>query len=367
MAGDGFNLVTESDVVALAGAGARAYRTLFATYVLGPDVFIVVVEPGDRPHGTAVQDRELLKLTGPFPDEVNTLLYHDLTHRGHRSPATQNGLHGFVRVHEGCVPLGPMTCSGGGWDPDEEQLIEYRLSLKHALPFDALDQVRPPRPAPPTAATAWLDLLPDDPVAATHEFITGWYADVPPVDNHAEPSQQPIPAPLAAFHATAAGRDEILGRQDALYPLSTLRVREDGWLTFGGENQGGFTLAVDPTAPDPAVAYWLCTGESIIDPHPLSTFLLLFALREASFTGPYLATAGLTADEAQQLTRGLRRIPLRNGWFPSTDVEFHVGGGLVVQLSPRDDATCYAFISARHRAHLEPLRHLGIRWQTFHG
>ncbi|WP_327009810.1 hypothetical protein OHA72_22810 [Dactylosporangium sp. NBC_01737] len=362
----GFDVVSEPDVVTLSGAGARVYRTPYATYVLGPDAFIVVVEPGDRPDGTAVQDRQLLKLTGPLPDEVNTFLLQDLIHQGPRSPATETALLGFVRVEGGCMPLGPIALGGGGvYDPCEERLVEYRLRLRHALPFEALDRARPPLHPPPPPSTTWLDLVPDDPVAATREFITGWYADVPPRRDVVVPRS--VPAALASFHTAAAGRDEVLGRQDHLFPPHMLHPGEDGWLEFGAENQGGFVLAFDPATPDPTVLYRYWTDEPIVDPHPLSTFLLLFALYEASFTGPYLASANLTTEQAQQLTQELRRVPLRNRWWPSTDTEFHVGNGLIVQLTPAEGATWYTFTSARHRAHLEPLRHLDIRWKIFQG
>ncbi|GGM03136.1 hypothetical protein GCM10007977_000640 [Dactylosporangium sucinum] len=60
-------------------------------------------------------------------------------------------------------------------------------------------------------------------------------------------------------------------------------------------------------------------------------------------------------------------MPLRNRWVPSTETEFHVGNGLVAQLTPREDGTWFTFASARHRAHIEPLRHLDIRWGTLQG
>jgi hypothetical protein len=46
---------------------------------------------------------------------------------------------------------------------------------------------------------------------------------------------------------------------------------------------------------------------------------------------------------------------------------FDVGNGLVVQLGPNDDATWYTSTSARHRAHLEPFRHLDIAQSTSEG
>jgi hypothetical protein len=46
---------------------------------------------------------------------------------------------------------------------------------------------------------------------------------------------------------------------------------------------------------------------------------------------------------------------------------FDVGNALVVRLGPNDDATWYMLTSARHRAHLEPFRHLDIAQSTFEG
>src|SRR5690348_5339952 len=99
-----WNVVPESDVIPLAGPGAQIYRMPFVTYVLGPAAFIFIVEPGDRPGGTAVQDREYVYLAGPFPDEVNAYLYKDVAWW---DPPARSAPQGFVRVREGCLPLGP--------------------------------------------------------------------------------------------------------------------------------------------------------------------------------------------------------------------------------------------------------------------
>lgn len=351
--------VPEAVALAAAGQPARIHHTSHATYAVGPAGLVVLVEPGDRPDGTAVRERGRLCLTGPFPEEVNTLLLASSRERW-----DEPVVHGFVRLPGGCLPLGTLTHEAGGYDPDGGTVLEYGLGLDHPLPFDVLDQVRPVSAAPRTPGTGWLDLLPHAPVEATSAFIADWYADLPAPGHH-EPPALALPGPLCAFYRAVDGRDELLGCQDRITPPTRLRRLDDGSVAFGSENQGGFTLAIDPTLDDPPVHYLGWADEPVRDPLPLSMFMLLFAVREASFTGPCHASGSLDEGQAQALTRGLRRVP-SGGWLLGRNAEFHVGAGLVVQVY-RGGRSPHVFLSARHRAQLAPLRAFDVAWYEFAG
>ncbi|MEU8001782.1 hypothetical protein AB0B66_11515 [Catellatospora sp. NPDC049111] len=352
-------LVSEAVALASAGQPARIQRTPQATYAVGPEGLVAVVEPGDRPDGTAVRERGRLFLTGPFPEEVNALLLASFRERW-----DEPTVHGFVRLPGGCLPLGPLTHKAGGYDPDEGAVTEYELGLDHPLPFDVLDRVRPVSAAPRTPGTEWLDLLPHAPIDATSAFIADWYADAPAPEHHVPPALA-LPTPLAAFYRAVGGREELLGRQDRVFPPAGLRRLDDGSVAFGSENQGDFTLTIDPTAADPAVYYLGWADGPVRDPLPLSMFLMMFAVREASFTGPCYASGGVDEDQAQALTRGLRCVPT-GGWLLGRDTEFHVGEGLVLQVD-RGGRGPHVFLSARHRAHLAPLRAFDVAWHAFAG
>jgi hypothetical protein len=107
-------------------------------------------------------------LRPPFPDEVVAAL----TGRAGRLP-----LYGFVRMAEGCLPLGRLqvTMHGTGRDSgtSSPRFEVCRLSIGDRLPFSVLDRVRPV-PAAPLPDLGWLALLPDDAVAALRQFVTGW-------------------------------------------------------------------------------------------------------------------------------------------------------------------------------------------------
>jgi hypothetical protein len=82
-----------------------------------------------------------------------------------------------------------------------------------------------------------------------------------------------LPGPLLELYPAAAGRDEVLGRQDfILAPAAVDHV--GGRLLFGTENQGGFDLLIDPTGADPEVWYGWTAGELVATGQPLSSFLL---------------------------------------------------------------------------------------------
>lgn len=97
MLDDSWTVVPEAGVLSLLVRRRRVYPTPFATYVVGPEVFIVIMEPGDRPNGTAVQNRGLLGLVGPFPEAVNAYLYDTSwkTSPRYRPPTASRSTYGF--------------------------------------------------------------------------------------------------------------------------------------------------------------------------------------------------------------------------------------------------------------------------------
>ncbi|MFF5229496.1 hypothetical protein [Dactylosporangium sp. NPDC000521] len=351
-------LVPERAALSVTGPDARTYRAPHATYAVGAQAIVVLLEPGDRPGGTAVQDERTVLLTPPFPAEVHELVPHDPDEdpRSWGRPAGQMPVHVYVRLPGGCLALGDVRATGGEWQPGERRLVSWPLYLSTPLPPDTLDLIRPAPPAPPPSSTAWLRHLPRDPVTATRAFLDTWYADLPS-ETPCRP-RYPMPPPLAAFHAAIAGREELLGRQNFLFAPDRLRLDEAGRLEFGTENQGGFTLVTEP-GDDPPVWYTDWDDEPIRDPNPLSVFLLWFALFEATVTNPYHVITPVAAADIPAVTAGMQRVPLPASWWPDLRAEAYVGCGRVVVLYPGDpqaaDGSHWLWAGARHRAHLRPV------------
>lgn len=91
-----------------AGAQAQALPAGDVTYVAGPSATVVIVQAGDRPDGSAVQNLEELTLHEPFPEGIEA-----------RLASSELPLLGFVRLPQGYMPLG-----------------ELRLAVSHHRPGD---------------------------------------------------------------------------------------------------------------------------------------------------------------------------------------------------------------------------------------
>lgn len=363
-----WSVVSERDAVAVAGGPApRIAYGAAVTYVVGSAATVVIVEAGDRPAGSAVRTRELLALVGPFPDEA----IDGLDGGG--------PLVGFVRLPQGLLPLGGLTHSrctyqrhpdGGRWGlgPLNEfgRLSSCELTMA-PLPFTVLDQVRPTTPPPRLPGLDWMRLLPHDAIGAVREFVAGWYTDLPPRNGDHGEAGIALPEPLLAFYRAVAGRRELLGVQDQIFPAPRLRLDQDAQVTFGAENQGVFHVRIDPAQADPPVHYTGIDVDPSIDREPLSGFLLQFLLSEAAVAGPYGAHATLSDDRLPQLLAHLRPVPLRPHPVPRDPTHFYAGDGLVAAITDLGDTTFEVYVGSRHRCALRPLREPGIAWQRFDG
>src|SRR5262249_44918930 len=146
-----------------------------------------------------------------------------------------------------------------GMDPDtgEQGLLSFaELTWSERLPHELLDKVRP-TPTLPTPGIDWLDDVRRDPTEALRFFLTAWYADVPVLPAARQPrAAMTLPPPLLALHDIAAGRKEILGRQDSIKPLDRVEYLDNEPLVvFAAENQGVWRALIDPTDDDPIVWY----------------------------------------------------------------------------------------------------------------
>jgi hypothetical protein len=362
-------LVSEQEAVAHAGTDVELLRGESVTYALGTAATVVILDAGDRPDGSGVRSRDQVVLRGLLPGSVAERLGAD-----HRSDPV---VLGFVRLPDGCLPLGRLRFGQGEyvqvghnddwpWHGDDPyRLADCLLHLDNLLPWDVLDLARPvfPQPLPDQA---WTVHLPHDPVRAMHEFIDGWYADVPAVSAGTANVPLSLPGPLLELYRAAAGRDEVLGRQDfILAPAAVDYV--GGRLLFGTENQGGFDLLIDPTGADPEVWYGWTAGELVATGQPLSSFLLQFLLSEAAIVSPFGAFATVANDQQRQIRQLLRRVPLSPMRWPTGPTRHYVGPGIVIMVRDRANGTSDLWAGSRWRSALRPLRRPGFEWQGFSG
>jgi hypothetical protein len=353
-----WSVVTESEALSHAGTPTRSLPADGVTYVIGPLAMLIIVEAGDRPFGNAVKNGDSLMLREPFPEEADARLQTwDLPKLG------------FVRVPEGCVPLGELGSlrSTGGragraeWRP----LINCELRITNPLDFDVLDRVRPTtqRPLPDIG---WLRLLHLDPIAALTRYVAGWYADIPPLRHWIGHPGRVLPEPLVAFYQAAAGRREVYGVCNQIFPADLLQDEDDGLLTFGAENQGVFDMTMDPADRDPRVRCdWGANPE--YEREPLSRFLLQFLLVEAAVSSPFQGFAKVTAEQAARMVESLSQVPLQPLRWPTDPTHFAVAPGLVVMTSEYPDGSVDVCAGSRHRCALRPLREPGFVWERFDG
>lgn len=358
-------MVTETEVLSCAGAQAQALPTGDATYVVGPSATVVIVQAGDLPDGSAVQNFDELTLHEPFPEGVEALL-----------ASSELPRLGFVRLPEGYMPLGElrhMVSHHRPGDIAKDSPFPYRLPgelsfcqlhIVDRLPFDVLDRVRP-TPQHPLPGPDWLRFLPHDPVTAMREFMVDWYADIPPGDDAPGNLDRPIPEPLLAFYRTAAGREEVYGLHNQIYTPDELEDEDDGLVQFGAENQGVFVMLLDPTEADPTVRYSGLHAEH--EREPLSAFLLQFLLCEASYSSPFGGFATVTAEQAQRLIEPLRQVPLQPMRWPGDPTQHYVAPGLVVATAASPDGSVEVYAGSRYRSALRPLRDPGFTWERFDG
>jgi hypothetical protein len=352
-----WSVVTKSEALSHAGAPARSMPADGVTYVVGPSAMLIIVEAGDRPDANAVTNADFLLLHAPFPEEAEARLQTwDLPKLG------------FVRVPEGYLPLGELGSSRSSRRRVEpggrSLLLDIELRIRRRLNCDVLDRVRS-TPEQPLPDIDWLRLLHLDPIEAMSRYVAGWYADIPPAQHWSGYPGRDLPEPLVAFYRAAAGRPEVYGVQNRIFPVDELVDEEDGLLTFGAENQGVFEMIMDPTERDPRVlcAYWSEEYER----EPLSRFLLQFLLVEAAGASRFLAYAKVTAEQAAHMLEPLSQVPLQPLRWPIDPTRFAVAPGLVVMTAEYPDGSAEVWAGSRHRRALRPLREPGFAWQEFDG
>jgi hypothetical protein len=153
-------LFTEAAALSVAGAGLHRYEMGTAVIGAGADATVVIVESGDNPRVSGVQDSSKVLLCGdPIPDLRSRLDFE--------SPLL---IHVFARLDRGCLPLGTARCRGTALPP-----AGFNLELARPLSRELLDAVRPV-PAPgPVPDVEWVDDIATDPVRAMESLILGWF------------------------------------------------------------------------------------------------------------------------------------------------------------------------------------------------
>ncbi|MFC6022072.1 hypothetical protein ACFP2T_38655 [Plantactinospora solaniradicis] len=352
-----WRIVSEDEALARLGAEPEVVRGDAVTFAKGADgTVIIIVDAGDRPSGNAVDGERGIMLHEPFPDGVLDWL----------SPAgwSHPPFYALVRLMQGCLELGEVSASfsapGSGG-------LRCELNWDAKLPPELLDRVRPVADAP-SPGVEWLAHLPDDPGAALRDFLIGWYADLPADVSFPAPAV-PIPAALQAFYDLAAGRTDILGQRDAIYPPDRLEIGgEDDRIVVGVENQGVWEILIGRDDPDPTVYYHGAGGAPVVaERESLGAYLLLFSLAEAAVTSPVGGHAVLDNQQFERFIRHLVPVPLRPLSVPADPTHLYVAPGLVALTADLHGDGTHVFIGARQRASLRPARDWTTAWSRFNG
>lgn len=355
-------LVDEPTALAMAGPGRQVAADEFVTYACGMDAVVIVVEAGDRPDGSGVQTRDRLILREPFPGSA--LEWLEL----HRRPRL-----GFVRLRQGCLPLGPLTEVSSRYAERDgvNRVIEMEQRIAEPLSYAVLDVVRPPA-AETLPPIDWVHCAPADPVKATRDFLTAWYANVAPPPDLPPQASVRLPLALESFLEVAAGRPEILSPHDEIVPPDRWQTGHGGLVTVAKENQHVWLADMHPAQLDPTIRhrgmdsswYWgLAPGAA---PTRLSDFLFQFALVQAVLGSPFRAAGHITAARLHRLLDPLHQIVPPPG-LDATAARYHVAPGLIVGVIPEHGDRFWVECGTRWRSTLRPLRDLDIDWEVYHG
>ncbi|MEU8219882.1 hypothetical protein AB0C47_29415 [Micromonospora taraxaci] len=356
--GGEWTVVSEDEALARLGAEREVVRGDAVTFARGADgTVVVIVDAGDRPHGNAVAGERAMVLHEPFPDGVLDWL----SPPGWSHPPFS----AWVRLAEGCLELGEASES---FSASGSNGLRCELTWDTKLPPELLERARPVA-ATQAPGIEWLAHLPTDPGAGLRDFLTGWYADVPASVPFPPPAVR-IPPALQAFYDLAAGRVDVLGQQNAIYPPDRLEIGgvDGDRIVIGAENQGVWTILVGRDDPDPVVYYrGSGGGRMVAEREPLGAYLLLFSLVEAAVTSPVNGHTVLDDEQLERFTRHLVPVPLRPLAVPVDPTYLHVAPGLVALTAgtPGDDT--HVFVGARHRASLRVARDWAPDWSTFNG
>ncbi|WP_062430375.1 hypothetical protein [Herbidospora daliensis] len=349
------DIIDAVEAVGLAGVGAEAFSAGGAEFVVGLDGTVIIVAAVDDPAVSGVWSSETFRLLGPIPRAVG---------RRWVGPDPQL-IHLFVRVERGVLYLGDGHHGVSGWT--DSVLTDCDLRIDPPLSVEVLDRVRPPSTPAALPDLEWLEHVNGDRATALRLFVEGWHPAPGPAAEPVVPSG-PVPAALAEFYRLAEGRPQVLGVQNFICPASGLSTDGEGLLLFGHENQGGFEWFLDPAEDDPVVWTVEDPSERQAERERLSGFLIQFSLFEAVMSAPYKAWSDRVPEPmADELTRGLRRVPLKTWMWPLFQTSFYVAPGLVVAEGRNEDEECYVLVGVVHRSLLRPLTDCGIQWQYFEG
>jgi hypothetical protein len=357
------SVVPERVAVAAAGPSAEVAQGDGVTFAYGADALVVIVEAGDRPYGSAVDNADTLMLREPLPGVASRWI--------HAKNESKKPWLGFVRTVDGCLALGELyqavsSYHGMNLYTGEQGVLAFaELTWAERLSPDLLDLVRP-TPTLPVPGIGWLDDVPLDLTRALRSFVTGWYADVPVPPATPRRAAMSLPPPLLAFHDVVAGRDEILGRQDFIQPLDRVEYADDEPLVvFAAENQGVWWALIDPAEDDPVV--WYDGGpERLRERERLSGFLLQFALKEAVSTSQFTGFATVTPQVLDRFVEDMVPVPLQPMRVPGDPTRLWVAPGLVAEAADLGESGIWLSVGSRQRSALRPLRSR-LDWERFNG
>lgn len=361
-------LITEDAALSVAGAGLLRYEMGPALVCAGADATVVIVEAGDDPGVSGVQDSAKVLLRG---DGVPAL--HPRFDFRDAPP-----VHLFAHLDRGCLFLGTARCKGVGGVSASAYFTSAELELDQPLSRAMLDAVRPVPPPGPVPDAEWVDHVETDPIRALESFVLGWFPaeeTEPAEDTVGEPGG--LPEALAAFRRLARFRPAIHRFQDPVLKQPELVSGPLGdRLVFAVWDGASMDWSIpwppqEPDEADPRVWHTEDPREAdpktVLEEEPLSRFLLQFTLFGAMNTAPYQAwTSCMPTAHLDALWNMLRPVPL-SPFLPAYTAErFFVAPGLLTQVSGDENEAVVSF-AALHRGTLTPLLEHGFRWSHFGG
>ncbi|MFJ8747560.1 hypothetical protein ACIRL2_50575 [Embleya sp. NPDC127516] len=362
------SLISEAAALSVAGRGLQRYKMGSAVIGAGTEATVVIVEPGDHPGVSGVQDATKVLLRGDrIPD-----LHPRFEFRGTLP------IHLFARLDRGCLPLGTALCRGRPSAPTD--FDHAALELDQPLGSAMLDAVRPV-PAPgPVPDVGWVDHVETDPIRALETFVLGWFPaeQTKPTEEERSASEPgDLPPALTAFHRLARLRPALHGFHD---PVLGQPERAPGplgdRLVFAATHGASMDWSIPwppegPSATDPRVWHTedprTANPETTLEEEPLSRFLLQFTLYQAMNAAPYHArTYCMPTPRLDSLWSMLRPVPL-SPFLPTYEADkFFVAPGLLASVSS-DEREAVVTFAALHRGTLTPLLERGYRWLRFDG
>ncbi|MEU6715877.1 hypothetical protein ABZ897_30795 [Nonomuraea sp. NPDC046802] len=358
-------LITEAAALSLAGAGLRRYEMGPALIGAGADATVVIVEPGDHPGVSGVQDSTRVLLRGDTIPSLHARF-------GFRDALP---IHVFARLERGCLSLGTARCRGKSSAP--AGFNHAKLQLSQPLSRDMLNVVRPVPASGPVPGVDWVDHVEPDPIRALEAFVLGWF----PAEE-TEPAEEKslagelgdLPEALAAFHRLARLRPALYRFHDPVLkqPKRTTGPLGDR-LVFAVWNGASMDWSISwPPAglgeAEPRVWHTEDPDTSAtLEEEPLSRFLLQFTLNGAMNAAPYHAsTSCMPTERLDALWSMLRPVPLSPFLPTYTAEKFFVAPGLLAQVSAGENEAVVAF-GTLYRGTLTPLLEHGFRWAQFDG